>query len=160
MKTEDIIEKAKTKHNEDMHFELKETSKLINPVGCLILKPLHESIVAFANREGGRIIIGIKTDGEPEGRGIFDELGDEKHSGIERFMNAIVESTQYAIKPQIYISLELHQKDEYEFIEVVVPQRRGVAHALIERENENYEEKLYYMRSSNSNHLVCPLILE
>lgn len=160
MKTEEIIEKAKTKHNEDMFFELKEISKLINPLGCFILKPLHESIVAFANREGGRIIIGIKTDGKPEGRGIFDELGDEKQLGLERFMNAIIESTQCAITPKIDISLKLHQKDEYEFIEVVVPQRSGVAHALIERENENYEEKLYYMRSSNCNHLVCPLILK
>lgn len=160
MTIQEIIKKAKSKNNEDMYFELKETSKFINPIKKLILKPLHESIVAFANKEGGRVIIGILSDGAPEGKGIFDDLGDEKQSGIDKFMNAILDSCQYAISPQINIALNYHQNDDYEFIEVVVPKRNDMPHAVVERGNEYYEEKFYYLRSSNTNHLVCPVILK
>jgi len=61
MATEEIIAKANSEDNEDLYFELKESRKYKNEFGSFTLDSLLQQVVAFANREGGRLIVGIRN---------------------------------------------------------------------------------------------------
>ena len=121
MTTEEIIAKAKSSDNEDLYFELKESRKYIADDGSFTLDPLLEQVVAFANREGGRLIIGIKDDGRPEGLGIFDRCNlAEPNKAFDKFKGAINNVCTSRISPVINLAIEHHQKDGYEFMEILM----------------------------------------
>ena len=150
----EIISKARTEDNEDLYFELKQTQAYIKPNGKYRMRPLHEAIVSFANREGGRIIIGIMDNGNPEGIGVFDLLADASHSGIDKFKGAVISSTRSKISPPLDLTINHHLNDEYEFVEIIIPKRKGMPHAVIEGEPGRVRDRLYYIRTSNSKELV------
>ena len=100
MTTQEIIAKAQSEDNEDLYFELKESRKYINKDGDFTLDALLEQVVAFANREGGRIIIGIKDNGLPEGKNVFDRCHPrDPNKAFDKFKGAINNVCSARISP-------------------------------------------------------------
>ena len=134
MTTQEIIEKAKSEDNEDLYFELKESRKYIDESGDFTLDSLLEQIVAFANREGGRLIIGIRDDGRPEGKGIFERCyPDDPRKAFDKFKGAVNNVCTSRISPIINIAIEHHETPEYEFAEIIVAKHTLMPHAVVRK---------------------------
>jgi len=86
---------------ESQRVEFKSSLKLSKGIG--------ESIVAFANADGGVILIGVSD----HGKGVGISLG---RNTIEEFVNWIKRSTD----PQIYPDVQVHQIEGKQILEVLV----------------------------------------
>ena len=162
MTTEEIIAKAKSEDNEDLYFELKESMKYINENGDFTLDSLLEQVVAFANREGGRLIIGIKDDGSPEGKGIFERCSPhEPKKAFDKFKGAINNICSMRISPIVNMAIEHHESDGYEFMEIVVAKHILMPHAVVRKTaSGQIVSRKYYIRTSHSRETVSDTQLE
>lgn len=162
MTTLEIIAKAKSEDNEDLYFELKESRKYINESGDFTLDSLLEQIVAFANRDGGRLIIGIKDDGSSEGKKIFERCNlQEPHKAFDKFKGAINNICTARISPIINLAIKYHEIDEYEFIEIVVAKHSLMPHAVVRKTaSGQIVSRKYYIRTSHSRESVSDTQLE
>jgi|GEM_PF-2647469 len=150
MNAEEIIQKCKSYDNEDLHFELKRSDKFLDENGKLNSKDLVKLIVGFANREGGRIIIGVKDDGSPEGLDIFDRCSRGSKSGIDKFKEAIINISDANISPKINIEVNYHKDHGYEIVEIVIPQKVNIPHAVVTRKGNEIDHRSYYLKTSHS----------
>jgi hypothetical protein len=162
MTTEEIIAKAKSEDREDLYFELKESRKYINENGDFTLDSLLEQVVAFANREGGRLIIGIKDDGSPEGKGVFARCHPfEPGKAFDKFKGAINNICTARISPIINLAIEHHENDKYEFMEVLVAKHTLMPHAVVRKTaSGQIVSRKYYIRTSHSRQTVSDTQLE
>jgi hypothetical protein len=150
MKTEEIIQKCKSYDNEDLHFELKQSDKFLDESGKVLHKDLVKLIVGFANRDGGRIIIGVKDDGSPEGLNIFDRCARGDKSGIDKFKEGIINICDSYISPKINIEVNYHNNHEYEVVEIVIPKKINIPHAVVNKKGNEIEHRSYYLKTSHS----------
>ena len=162
MTTEEIIAKAKSEDNEDLYFELKDSRKYIDEAGEFTLDSLLQQVVAFANREGGRLIIGIKDDGSPEGRGIFERcLPNEPGKAFDKFKGAINNICSARISPIVNMAVNYHEKGKYEFMEIVVAKHMLMPHAVVRKTaSGQIVSRKYYIRTSHSRETVSDTQLE
>ena len=162
MTTDEIIAKAKSEDNEDLYFELKESRKYISDDGSFTLDSILEQIVAFANREGGRLIIGIKDDGSPEGKGVFSRCNpNDPNKAFDKFKGAINNICTSRISPIINLAIEHHEKDGYEFMEIVVAKQTLMPHAVVRKTaSGQIVSRKYYIRTSHSHETVSDTQLE
>ncbi len=162
MTTQEIIAKAQSEDNEDLYFELKESRKYINEVGGFTLDSLLEQVVAFSNREGGRLIVGIKDNGMPEGKGIFERcMPTEPSKAFDQFKGAINNICSARISPIINLAIEHHENDEYEFMEITVAKHTLMPHAVVRKTaSGQIVSRKYYIRTSHSRETVSDTQLE
>ena len=162
MTTQEIIDKAKAEDNEDLYFELKESRKYINESGDFTLDSLLEQVVAFANREGGRLIIGITDSGNPEGKGIFDRCyPDDPRKAFDKFKGAINNVCSARISPIINMAIEHHETQDYEFAEITVAKHTLMPHAVVRKTaSGQIVSRKYYIRTSHSRESVSDTQLE
>ncbi len=162
MNTQEIIAKALSDDKEDIYFELKESRKYISPDGEFTLDSLLEQIVAFANREGGRLIIGIKDDGSPEGKGIFDRCHPHNpQKAFDTFKGAINNVCQSRISPVINLVIEHHETEKHEFVEIVVAKHILMPHAVVRKTaSGQIVSRRYFIRTSHSRETVTDTQLE
>ena len=157
---EEIINKALSSDNEDLWFELKESKKYSNVSD--IKKNLLKLIVAFANREGGYLVIGIKDNGQPEGLNIFENYKEGTKSGIDKFKELIGNTCKDLISPIINIDIQYYRNeaDGYEFVAIKIPMRSNMPHAVIKRSEVNVESRKYYIKTSHGCNMVTDTQLE
>lgn len=93
-KCKEIYELLQTKDLEKIKVEFKQSDKLRNREGQ---KDLAKELVALANHSGGKLILGLKNNGDFEGNNIFDV---DKDKGI---INNII---QTSISPIIKYNIE------------------------------------------------------
>jgi len=99
-------------------------------------KEVIESIVAFSNTNGGKVIIGVSDDNNIIGINISDE-------SIQRWINQIKQSTIPQIIPDVK-TIEIAEKNIAVFEVIEYPVKPV-----------SYKNK-YYKRIANSNHLMNP----
>ncbi len=162
MTTQEIIAKALSDDKEDIYFELKESRKYISEEGSFTLDSLLEQVVAFANREGGRLIVGIKDDGSPEGKGIFNRCHPSSpEKAFDIFKGAINSVCQARISPVINLVIEHHETDDYEFMEIVVAKHILMPHAVVRKTaSGQIVSRRYFIRTSHSRETVTDTQLE
>lgn len=154
MNTQEIINLAHSKDNESMYFELKELNYDLDMNNYL------KSIVAFANRSGGRLIIGIKEDGSAQGVGIFNKFEQGKHNGIDKFKECLKNKISTKISPSIEVEIKYHLSEQYEFIEILIPKRKGIPHAIIKDSSGKIKSREYYIRTSSSSEPITDTQLD
>jgi hypothetical protein len=144
--TADILKQiAQSKEKENASIELKSFDKITN-LDDKNRKHIACEMVAFANRNGGKIIFGMKDDGSFE-TGIninVDELNGKIHSIC--FDN---------ISPVIEAPTEFVEENDIKAFVVNIPKRKTIPHAFIEkRSNHEIDKRIYYIRTSHGKRLV------
>lgn len=160
MSLEKIIKRAKESDHESLDFELKQTGVCFDKTNNFTVTKILELIVGIANRKGGQIIIGIKDDGTPEGLGIFKKFESESKSGVDKFKEKLVNECNDNISPIINIEINHYQNDEYEVVQILIPKKRKIPHAVIRKKGDKVESRKYYIKTSHSNVLVSDTQLD
>ena len=133
MSLEKIIKRAKESDHESLDFELKQTGVCFDKANNFTVTKILELVVGIANRKGGQIIIGIKDDGTPEGLGIFKKFESESKSGVDKFKEKLVNECNDNLSPIINIEINHYQNDEYEVMQILIPKKRKIPHAIIRK---------------------------
>jgi len=138
-----VLEVLNHPEKENLKYELKQSDILKTPEGQ---RKLTFEIVAFANRQGGRIIIGVKNDGELEGKNIFNI---DKDKGI-------IDNICYAkISPIIDYNINLLELEEADLLIIDIPKRGKIPHAYIDSKNgAEIKTRIYYIRTRHGKRLV------
>ncbi|MBN7772843.1 AlbA family DNA-binding domain-containing protein [Clostridium aminobutyricum] len=160
MSLEKIIKRANEQDHESLDFELKQTGVCFDKMNNFTVTKILELIVGIANRKGGQIIIGIKDDGQPEGLGIFKKFESEMKSGVDKFKEKVVNECNDNISPIINIEMNHYQNDEYEVMQILIPKKRKIPHAIIRKRGDKVESRKYYIKTSHSNVLVSDTQLD
>lgn len=145
-KCDDIFEILKNPERESLNIEWKQSAILrdVEELGC--------QIVAFANRYGGKLLIGIKNDGTFEGKGIFD---------IDRDKGIIDNICNTKISPIVEYTMEFLTCVDGDILVVNVPKRKGIPHAYIDsRKGPEIKNRTYYIRTEHGKRLVSDRQLE
>ena len=110
-------------------LDLKESKK----------KFLHE-IVAFANRYGGEIVLGINNDGTFEGKSLSDP------DAIKGTINNLIFSK---ISPKIACEIEFFKCKEGDVFLITVPKKTDVPYAYVKKSNDEILYREYIIRTSH-----------
>lgn len=108
-------------NRENIKIEFKVSNILKTKEGK---KKLAHQIVAFTNRYGGKLIIGIKDDRSFEGKNIFEI---DKDKGI---INNII---QNKISPNLNCDIKFLPCNNGDVIIISIPKRKDMPHAYVEK---------------------------
>lgn len=143
----DIEKIIRLSEKERIDIELKSFRKLI-PFDDVSKKDIAAEIVAFANRNGGKIIFGVNDNGSFESTtGINIDIDTAKSN----LHNLCFDN----ISPVVECNTQVIEDTQGIFLIVYVPKRRGMPHACIEkRSGHNIKARTYYIRTSHGKKLV------
>ena len=113
-------------------------------------KEIAYQLAAFANRNGGNLIIGINDDGTYEGAKIDEDEAVKKISNIAKDI----------CSPPVIFSHQLFQTELGDVLLIEVEKRKSIPHAVIERCNHEIKNRRYYLRTANGKRLVDDKTLE
>lgn len=136
---------VQSEERERTDIELKSFDK-ITQLNDKNRKDIACEIVAFANRNGGKLIFGVSDDGHFE----FD-----KDIDVDELKGKIHSICFDNISPVIEITTEYIEETEAKFLIIYVPKRKSIPHAYIEkRSNHEISNRIYYIRTSHGQRLV------
>ena len=144
----EIIEIITNPDRENLMVEFKNSGIIRSDEGR---KKLLKHIVSFANRNGGRILIGINDDCTFENKDIFDVDEDK---GL---INSLI---QDRISPKLECEIEFVSCPEGDVMLIKIPRRKEVPHAVIKRKGSEIEAREYYIRTSHGKRMVSDRQLE
>ncbi len=140
---DELNEILKKKDKENLKNELKQSLILRTKEGQ---RNLAYEIVAFANKFGGKLILGIKDDGNFEGKDIFN---------VDLDKQLIDNICQDKISPVIECSTEFLQNDKGDVLIINIPKRKNIPHAyIVSRTGPEIKSRIYYIRTSHGKRLV------
>ncbi len=129
---EEIYDLLNTKDLEKINVEFKQSDELRNVSNQ---KDLAKELVALANHSGGKLILGLKDNGDFEGKNIFDV---DKDKGI---INNII---QTRISPIIKYNIEYLQCPEGEVLIIHVEKKKYMPYAYIAtKESHETKNRIY-----------------
>jgi len=122
---------------ENLKIEFKNSNILNTNEGK---KKLAIEIVAFVNKYGGRLILGINDDRTFEGKNVFDVDTDKgKITGIIRDR----------ISPILNCEVEFLPCTEGDVIIINIPKRKDIPHAVVKKSDGKIINREYYIRTSH-----------
>lgn len=136
------------KKSETMKVEFK-TTPLLKPTKENRFK-IAAQLVAFANRNGGYLIFGVKDDGTFQGAEINEDKEVQKISYIAKDR----------CSPQVVFTHQFLQTKEGDVLVIEIQRRKGIPHAVVERDNHEIKRRIYYVRNPKGNSLVDDKTLE
>ncbi len=145
---DEIIEIISNPDRENIVIDLKNSGIIKNDENK---KKLLKHIISFANRNGGRILIGINDDCTFEGKGIFN-VDDDK--GL---INNIIQDN---ISPKLECEIEFIHCPDGDVIIIKIPRKKSVPHAVIKRKGSEIQSREYYIRTSHGKRMVSDRQLE
>lgn len=145
---DEIIEIISNPDRENIVIDFKNSDIIKNDDGK---KKLLKHIVSFANRNGGRILIGINDDCTFEGKKIFN-VDDDK--GL---INNIIQDN---ISPKLECEIEFAQCPKGDVMVIRIPRKKSIPHAVIKRKESEIKSREYYIRTSHGKRLMSDRQLE
>jgi len=134
---EEVKNIIKNQDQENLKVEFKKSNILISNKGK---KKLAKEIVAFTNKFGGKIILGINNDRTFEGKNIFDVDTDK---GI------ITGLIRDRISPMINCEVKFLNCNEGDVLILDVPKKKDMPHAVVNKTYEKIIKREYYIRTSH-----------
>ncbi len=135
-----ILEKPEL---ETLNFELK-SSEILKNDGWK--DKLAKLFVAFANQDGGNLIIGVQNDGTFNG---------EKDYDIDKLKGDINNIIRDKISPIIDYRFEFLQCKQGDISIITIKRKKGIPHAYIpKRKSHEIISRIYYKRTPHGNRLV------
>lgn len=123
-------------------------------------KDLASEIVAFANRFGGKIILGINNDGVFDGK-LPIKIEEHRVIDIDSLKQKIFHLIRDYISPHIDCSTEFLECGERDVLVITIPKRKGIPHARVEYKNSSeIKNRIYYIRTSHGKSLLSDTQLE
>lgn len=134
---------VKDPNKESLTVDFKKSNVLKSKEGQ---KKLLKHIVSFANRIGGRILIGINDDSTFEGKNIFSA---DKDKGT---INNIINDN---IRPVLTCDIEFIPCKNGEVIVISIPKMKEIPHAYINKtKNGEIKSREYYVRTPHGKRFV------
>jgi len=146
MKLEELNKLIKKK--ERMKVEFKTTPLLISSEKNRF--EIASQLVAFANRNGGFLIFGVKDDGSFEGAKIDEDKETRKISNIAKDK----------CSPPVVFTHHFIQTNKGDVLIIEIERRKGIPHAVVERANHEIKKRAYYIRTPKGKRLVDDKMLE
>lgn len=148
----DIHKILRSSEKERLTIELKRWEALTEKEEKTDKNKLAFEIVAFANRLGGRLIIGVNDAGNPQGN--LPET-----TNIDRLKQKLDNICHTQISPRIDYKIEHLHDISYDILVIHIPKRKSMPHAYINiEENENkiaeIKSRTYYIRTRYGKRLV------
>lgn len=142
---EDIRKLLTSAEKETIGLELKLFDKILE-LNDKNKKDIACEIVAFANRNGGKIIFGIEDDGT---------LEQKKEIELDKLKAKIHNICFDSISPVIETNTQYIDDSQTQVLIVHVPKRKGIPHAFIDkRSGPEISNRIYYIRTSHGKKLV------
>ena len=124
------------KENEKIEF--KKSDILRSPKVTI---KIARQVVAFANKNGGKLILGIMDDGTYEGKNIFNLDSDK--GKIENIIHNNV-------SPKINCEIEFLQCDDGDLLIINIPKKKDIPHAYVRKTKDGYiSSREYFIRTSH-----------
>ena len=128
---------------ENIKFELKSSKILKNDNWK---DNLAKEIVAFANKNGGKVIIGLQNNGTFDGEADYDV--DELKGDIDNIIHN-------KISPIINYNFEFLKCNEGDLSIISVEKKKDIPHAyIVKREGPEIKNRIYYYRTPHGKRLV------
>ena len=138
----EIYELLRTKDLEKIKIEFKQSDILRNEGQ----KDLAKELVAMANHSGGKLILGLKDNGDFEGNNIFDVDNDK---GI---INNII---QTRISPILKYNIEYLHCPEGELLIIHVEKKKDIPYAyIVSKESHEIKNRIYYIKTPHDKRLI------
>lgn len=152
MLTKEEIETFVTyRDKEKTNLELK-SIRLINSGRSDSKEKLACAIAALANKDGGRLILGVNDDGTFDGK---------YHGNVDDIKSYIDNICRDSISPSIHFDFQFIEADNWDVFVVFVPRRRTIPHAYISnRRGHEIAERVYYTRTPHGKKLMTDIELE
>jgi hypothetical protein len=128
---------------EDPRLEFKESPFLKDSDDIAV------QLVSFANRHGGRILVGVRDDGTIEGAKI-----DHDRRSLD-----ILNIANNKCSPILEVSFDHSSSTEGDVLIVNVQKKRVIPHAIVDRKGAEIYKRTYYIRSEKGKRLVDDTIL-
>lgn len=142
---DDIKKIVASDEKETIDTELKSFQKF-DPFQDKQKRDIAYEIIAFANRNGGKIIFGVKDNGEYDGC---------KEVNIDDIKQRLHQVCLHSISPVIECSTQFIDEPEGQFLVLYVPRRKGIPHAYVPNRNgSEINSRIYYIRTSHGKKLV------
>ena len=107
------------------------------------------ALTSIANRFGGRLLFGVKNNGELEGAGF-----EEDKDGLK-----IINIAHNNCSPPVICSTNVVKFNGSDVLVVTIQKRNDMPHAVINRKGAEIDNRKYYIRSGNSKRLVDDITL-
>ena len=142
---QNLLEKSEI---ENINYELKSSKILKNDKWK---GNLAKEFVAFANQNGGKLIIGLQDDGT------FDGEADYDISKLKGDLDNIIHNK---ISPIIDYNFEFIKCEEGDLSIITVEKKKEIPHAyIVKREGPEVKNRIYYIRTPYGKRLVSDQVL-
>lgn len=133
------------KKGENEHIEFKRVGTFNNSEEIAI------QLVAFANRDGGKILFGVNNDGTIQGERI----------NFDKKANLISNVAKGRCSPQVQIKSHRFKLEKADVLAIEVDRRKDIPHAIItKKENKEIKSRTYYIRTISGTRLIDDKELE
>jgi hypothetical protein len=105
---------------------------------------ISAQLVAFANRNGGKILVGVKNDGTIEGTKI-----DYDATSLN-----VLNIAHNNCSPRVELSFDFLASDGGDVLAIDVLRRKGIPVAVVERRGPEIKRRTYYIRTGAGKRLV------
>ncbi len=140
---EEIQELLDKSEIENIKYELK-SSKILKEDEWK--DKLAKEFVAFANRIGGKVIIGLQNDGTFDGKADYD---------IDKLKGDINNITRHKISPEINYDFEFLKCGEGDLSIISIEKKKDIPYAyIVKRESHEIKNRIYYIRTPHGKSLV------
>ena len=146
----DIYKIINSPEKENLTIELKSFRKLFDDDhkdGSVKRKEIAYTIVALANRFGGKLIFGINDDGSFDGKNKID---------IDKAKESINQICTGNISPIVEYQSQFLECPEGDLLIIHIPKRKGIPFAYINSKNSIGEitNRVYYIKTYHGKQLV------
>lgn len=142
---QNLLEKSEI---ENIKYELKSSKILKNNKWK---GNLAKEFVAFANQNGGKLIIGLQDDGTFDGEADYD---------ISKLKGDIDNIIHNKISPIIDYNFEFIECEEGDLSIITVEKKKEIPHAyIVKREGPEVKNRIYYIRTPYGKRLVSDQVL-
>ncbi|MFX0077182.1 MAG: helix-turn-helix domain-containing protein, partial [Candidatus Hermodarchaeota archaeon] len=140
---EEIQEILQKKELETIKYELK-SSKILEEDGWK--EKVAQELVAFANRNGGKLIIGLQNDGTYDGKADYD---------VDKLKGDIQNIIRDKISPRLEYNFQFLQCKEGDLSVITVEKKIDIPYAYItKRKTHEIKNRIYYVRTPHGKSLV------
>jgi len=136
VKEEDILDLIRQGENDKLEFKTTSTFEDNEEIAA--------QLVAFTNRNGGKILFGVKDDGTLEGARIDMDGEALRLSDIARSR----------CSPKVEFSTSLFAFDDGDVLVVNIPRRKDIPCAVVDRRDYEIKKRTYYTRTVRGKRLV------
>lgn len=135
-KCEEIKDLLKNREFETLNIEVKSFDLLESRE---LKKKILKQMVAFANRDGGKVIFGVRNDGTIEGS--FPYNIDDIKEKIDNYV-------QNGTSPLIRYGTELLKCNNFDLFVIKVDRKLDIPHAyIVSRDGPEIKNRIYYVRT-------------